>query len=209
MRALLTLVCLGAAVSALGQDLPATTTSPTPVSAARPWYRPTHLVLQTAGGMGMVAGGVGYTLLHDRLEADVLVGYVPEKHAGSTLGVGTFKVLYTPYSIRLNDKLQLRPLTFGVYVTHTRGVINDGEPNQYYDGYYWFSRNTRLGPLLGSRLTYGYKSVAHPERQKRVSAYYELGSNDLYLVTYFSNANRKSLSPIDILTLGLGVKLDF
>jgi hypothetical protein len=159
--------------------------------------------------MGMVAGGVGYAFLRDKLEADILLGYVPEKYAGSTLGLVTLKALYTPYSVRLNEKFQLRPLTLGIYVSHTRGVINDGEPDQYPKGYYWFSRNTRVGPLLGSRLTYGYASAAHPERRRRVSAYYELGSNDLYLVSYFSNGNRKALSPADILTLGLGLKMDF
>ncbi|HEX8428285.1 hypothetical protein [Hymenobacter sp.] len=207
MRQLFTLLLLSAATSALGQT-PATS-APDPAPRARPWYRPGHVVLQTAGGIGMVAAGVGYTLLHDRLEADILFGYVPEKYAGSSLSIATLKALYTPYSINLSEKFQVRPLTLGLYVSYTGGVINEGETGQYPEGYYWFSRDTRFGPLLGSRLTYRYASATHPERQRRISAYYELGSNDLYLTSYFSNANRKALSPFDIMTLGFGLKMDF
>ncbi|WBO84068.1 hypothetical protein [Hymenobacter yonginensis] len=191
---------------ALAQTSPDT---PNPDAVApHPWFRPRHLILQTAGGMGMVAGGVGYSFLRDRTEADVLVGYVPKKHAGSTLSIATLKLLYTPYTVPLGEKLELRPLTFGPYVSYTHGIVNDGEEDQYTKGYYWFSRNTRVGVVLGGRLT--YKRPTLPSgRSHRVSAYYELGTNDLYVVSYFSNGNFRSLSPMDILTLGLGLKAEF
>lgn len=193
MRQLFSLLLLSAALPAFSQVPAATPTAP-PGSAlkARPWYRPNHVILQTAGGMGLVAGGVGYTLLRDRLEADILVGFVPEKHAGSTLSIATAKLLYTPYTVPLSEKFVLRPLTVGVYVSYTHGTINDEQPGQYPKGYYWFSTDTRVGPLLGGRLTYNRPSAASLTRQRRISAYYELGSNDLYLVSFFSNANRKA-----------------
>src|SRR5690349_14324502 len=53
----------------------------------RPWYRPRHGVVQTGGGIGMVAVGAGYGFWKDRSELDILVGYVPEKHAGSALTI--------------------------------------------------------------------------------------------------------------------------
>ena len=70
MRLLLTLACIGAVVPALGQNLPTAATAPSAVPAAHPWYRPTHLVLQTAGGMGMVAGGVGYLVVTKKLDRE-------------------------------------------------------------------------------------------------------------------------------------------
>ncbi|MBC6699997.1 hypothetical protein [Hymenobacter sp. BT190] len=176
--------------------------------APRPWFRPRHLVVQTAGGMGMVAGGVGYSFRRDRAEADVLAGYVPKKHAGSALSIATLKLLYTPYTVPLSEKLDWRPLTFGPYVSYTNGVINDGEKDQYTKGYYWFSRNTRVGVLLGGRLSYK-RAPSLAGHSRRVSAYYELGTNDLYVISYFANGNFRALSPLDILTLGLGVKAEF
>ncbi|MDF7812498.1 hypothetical protein [Hymenobacter sp. YC55] len=207
MRQFLTLLLLSAATPAIGQ---VSATAPVAQAVeARPWYRPNHVQVQTAGGMGLIAAGVGYTTLRDRLEADILVGYVPEKHAGSTLSIATAKLLYTPYTVPLSDKFVLRPLTIGIYGSYTHGTINDEVKGQYTKGYYWFSTDTRIGPLLGGRLSYLRPTATPTDRQRRISAYYELGSNDLYLVSLFSNANRKSLSPADVLTLGLGLKMDF
>jgi len=201
MRALLPLLWLSAATPALSQS------TASPDSVAPPWYRVHHAALQTAGGAGLVAGGVGFAALRDRLETDILVGYVPEKYAGSALSIATLKVQYSPYTVPLSPKLQLRPLTVGAYASYTHGVINDGEPNQYYKGYYWFSTDTRVGILLGSRLSYLLPTTPQRTQPRRLSAYYELGTNDLYVVSYFTNLT--GLSPLDLLTLGLGLKLDF
>lgn len=207
MRHFFTLLLLSAATPVFSQG--SATAAVAPTVEAYPWYRPSHVHVQTAGGMGLIAAGVGYTTLRDRLEADVLVGYVPEKHAGSTLSIATVKLLYTPYTVPLSNKFVLRPLTIGLYGSYTHGTINDEVRGQYTKGYYWFSTDTRIGPLLGGRLSYLRPSASTTERQRRISAYYELGSNDLYLVSLFSNRNRKSLSPADVLTLGLGLKMDF
>lgn len=198
MRGLLSLFLLSAAGPALGQ-------SATPDSVAHPWYRLHHVVLQTAGGAGVVSGGVGFVAARDRLETDILVGYVPEKLAGSALSIATAKVLYSPYTVPLSEKFQLRPLTVGMYLSYTHGTINDEEPFQYTKGYYWFSTDTRVGILLGGRLSY-LAPRATPGRTRRISAYYELGTNDLYLASYVPNI--KAMNFTDILTLGLGVKLD-
>ncbi|HEX8504122.1 MAG TPA: hypothetical protein VF630_02050, partial [Hymenobacter sp.] len=120
----------------------------------RPWYRPKHLVLQTGGGLGMVAGGVGYAFGKGRLETDVLVGYVSERYAGSALSLASLKVLYSPYRLRVSEKVQVLPLTFGAYASYTHGVINDGVKGQYPKDYYWFSTDTRVGLMLGSRVTF-------------------------------------------------------
>lgn len=194
-------VLLGAAVPALAQESAAL------APATPPWYRPRHAIVQTGSGLGMVSAGVGYTFLKDRLETDVQVGFVPKKHAGSTLTIPSLKLLYTPYSLDLRENVQLRPLTVGVYVSYSHGIIND-DRGQYTKGYYWFSADTRVGPLLGGRIT--YQRPPSPRGQpRRISAFYELGSNDLYMASYFSNGNFRSLSPLDIMTLGVRLKADF
>lgn len=202
MRRLLILLLLAGLAPARAQsDL---TEAP---SKPLPWYRPTHLIGQTAGGMGMVALGAGYDFWRTRGEVDLLVGLVPKKYAGSTLSVGTAKFLYSPYTVPLGETLQLRPLTVGVYLSYTHGTINDEDRGQYTKGYYWFSSDTRFGPLLGGRLTYFRPGTSQRTLGQRISAYYELGTNDLYLVSYYLNT--KALSPADLLTLGLGLKVDF
>ncbi|AHJ99754.1 hypothetical protein Hsw_4159 [Hymenobacter swuensis DY53] len=161
-------------------------------------------MLQTGGGLGMVAGGAGFTL-KDRLELDILVGYVPEKYAGSALSLASAKLLYSPWTLPIKDKWSVKPLTVGGYFSYTHGTINDEEPNQYTKGYYWFSTDTRIGALLGSRLSYALPPTASGYA-RNLSAFYELGTNDLYILSYAQN--RKSLSPADILVLSLGLKLD-
>lgn len=201
------LACLAALpAAAQSADTASTTTitSPAPSAARLPWYRPRHVVVQTGGGLGMIAAGAGYSL-KDRLDLDVLAGYVPKKYGGSTLSIFSAKLLYSPWTLPLSQKVSLKPLSVGGYFSYTRGNLNDEKPGQYYKGYYWFSTNKRVGPLLGSRLSYALPPTA-TGRARNLSAYYELGSNDLYLISYVQNT--KGLSPADILTLSLGLKLD-
>lgn len=179
---------------------------PDSINHSGPWYRPHHVLAQTGGGLGMVAVGGGYAFWKNRTEADVLVGYVPKKYAGSTLTLISVKLLYSPWQVPLGQKWTIKPLTVGAYYSHSYGVINAGERGQYTKGYYWFSRKDRVGPILGSRLSYVLPPTA-TGRPRSISGYYELGSNDLYLISYVQNT--KALSPADILTLSLGVKLEF
>ncbi|MBT9392153.1 hypothetical protein KLP40_03175 [Hymenobacter sp. NST-14] len=187
-----------------GPILPDSVQAAAPVPRAR-WYQPRHVLVQTGGGVGMVAAGVGYAFLRDRLDADVLVGYVPRKHAGTTLTIATLKLLYSPWTLPLTSRLTVKPLSVGVYGSYTHGLRNPGKPGQYPDDYYWFSNIMRVGPLLGSRLSYALPATA-TGRRRNLSGYYELGTNDLYLLSYVQN--RQALGPHDILTLTLGLKLD-
>ncbi|TGE15071.1 hypothetical protein [Hymenobacter elongatus] len=183
-------------------------TLPASPAAAEPksWYRPRHLVLQTGGGLGMVAVGAGYTYLNDKVETDILLGYVPKKFAGSTLTLASAKLLYSPFTVRLSDQWQVKPVSVGAYLSYTHGTLNDEERGQYTKDYYWFSSDTRYGPLAGGRVTY-VRPTKGNGRPRTVSLYYDLSSNDLYLHSYLTNT--KGLSISQILVLGLGVKVDF
>ena len=177
--------------------------------APRPWFRPRHVVVQTGGGLGMVAAGTGYEFWNKRTEADVLLGFVPGRYAsGSSLVVISAKAMYSPpaWTLPLGKAWEVRPFTVGAYVSHTRGNPNDGKRGQYPEGYYWFSTNTRVGPLLGSRLTHVLPAKAS-ENPRSLSFYYELSTNDLYLISYVQNTRGLGLN--DIAVLSLGVKVDF
>ena len=197
---------LFAAAPLVGAVQSAGSAAPAPALAEKPrWYQPRHLVLQTGGGLGMVAAGAGYGFLRDRLDLDVLAGYVPRKYAGTALSILSAKVLYSPWTLPLGPKLSVKPLTLGAYGSYTHGLGNPGQPGQYPDDYYWFSNTVRVGPLLGSRLSYQLPPTA-AGRARHLSGYYELGTNDLYLLSYAQN--RRALSPVDVLVLTLGLKLD-
>ncbi|MCR5887498.1 hypothetical protein LRS06_06820 [Hymenobacter sp. J193] len=81
------------------------TTAQAPASTADtpPWYRPRHLVLQTGGGLGMVAAGAGYSFWRNHADLDILVGYVPKKYAGSTLSLASAKFLYSPWVLPVGE----------------------------------------------------------------------------------------------------------
>lgn len=174
----------------------------------RPWYRPKHLALQTGGGLGMVAAGAGYEFSKNRLETDILIGYVPKYYAGSTLSLASLKFMYSPFRLPLGEKFQLIPVTVGAYFSYTHGTLNDELKGQYSADYYWFSTDTRYGPLLGSRITFLAPPVAATGQPRKISLYYELGSNDLYVASYLTNRNG-GLGIGQLLTLALGVKADF
>ncbi|GAB3584621.1 hypothetical protein [Hymenobacter daeguensis] len=174
----------------------------------RPWYRPRHLALQTGGGLGMVAAGAGYEFSKDHLETDILIGYVPKYYAGSTLSLASLKFMYSPFHLPVGEKFQVVPITVGAYFSYTHGTINDELKGQYSSDYYWFSTDTRYGPLLGSRVTFLAPPIAATGQPRKISVYYELGSNDLYLASYLNNRNG-GLGFGQLLTLALGVKADF
>jgi hypothetical protein len=180
-------------------------TAPTP-KKPQPWYRPRHLVLQTAGGLGMVAAGAGYTYWNDKVDTDILLGYVPKRLAGSTLTLASAKFVYSPFTVRLSDQWQLKPVSVGAYFSYTHGTLNDEERGQYTRDYYWWSSDTRYGPLAGGRLTY-LRPAKTGGRPRNLSLYYDLSTNDLYLQSYLTNL--KGLSLGQILVLGIGVKADF
>ena len=181
--------------------------SSTTTLSKRPWYRPTHLVAQVAGGIGMISAGAGYEFLKNRIEADVFVGYVPKKYAGTTLTTFSGKLLYSPWRVTLGPKWQLLPLSVGAYFSHTHNTINDGVKGQYSADYYWFSHDNFYGPLLGSRLTFLAPPIKATGQPRKFSIFYELSTNDLYLLSYTTNTSGLAFGKT--LVLGLGVKADF
>ena len=212
MKTLLCALLLTGLRAAAAATPPDTTAADKPAQAApraeRPWYRPRHLALQTGGGLGMVAAGAGYEFAKTRLETDILIGYVPKYYAGSTLSLASLKFMYSPFRLPVGEKLQVVPLTIGAYFSYTHGTINDELKGQYASDYYWFSTDTRYGPLLGSRITFLAPPVAATGQPRKISAYYELGSNDLYLASWLNNRNG-GLGFGQLLTLALGLKVDF
>ena len=170
------------------------------------FHGPFFLTVQVGGGQGLVAVGGGCWLAHQKLEPEVLVGYVPSSVGGRAMAIFTLKTTYTPYSPKLGNGWQVSPISVGGFVNYTTGeqfFLTNQSASRYPKGYYWWSPAVRMGALVGARLTREALAVDLNEWPRRTTLYGELSTNDLHLVSKVTN---KSLSLGEILTLGLGLK---
>lgn len=165
---------------------------------------PTHGKIQYAGGMGLISLGVGWDYgKNNQWETDVFLGYLPKYTTSKSKVTFTLKQNFIPWEKRINRLFSIEPLACGLYVN----TIFDGdfwvsEPDKYPSDYYSFSTKMRFNIYIGQRLTFHIP----PERRfftKNITIFYELSSNDLYIVSAFGN---KYLKPSDYLRLSFGLK---
>ena len=181
---------------------PADTVPATPL----PWYVPTRLLVHTAGDQGLLAVGTGWSASRNRLALETLAGYLPKQYSITPMGIFTAKVSYTPWQLPIKGTAwRVQPFTVGGFASYTasRGLTTT-RGSKYDDDYYWWSSHTRVGAFVGSSAGLALKPTkrGHP---RSAMAYYELGTNDLYFISYTSA--RGSLPFSDILTLGFGLRL--
>ncbi len=170
------------------------------------WNRliPTHTKIQYAGGMGLLSFGAGWDYgKNNQWETDVLFGFLPKYSTSKTKITFTLKQNFIPWNKYLGKNFSIDPLACGLYIN----TIFDGdfwvsEPDKYPNDYYSFSTKMRFNIYVGQRITYRI-----PENKrffaKSITAFYELSTNDLYMVSAFTN---KYLKPDDYLRLSFGLK---
>ena len=167
---------------------------------------PTHTRLQFYGDMGLVSVGIGWDYgRKGRWETDILLGLIPKynaQHAHLTL---TLKQGYIPWDIRIGQSdFTFNPLTCGIYLNT---ILSDDDfwvrqPQRYPKGYYWFSTRMQTYIYLGQSINFDIPD--HKRRNlKRISAFYEVGTNDAYILSAVGN---HYLSILDILRLSFGLK---
>lgn len=165
---------------------------------------PTHQKIQYAGGMGLLSVGIGWDYgKNDQWETDVFLGFLPKYTTKRSKVTFTLKQNFIPWKKMLNSKFSIDPLACGLYVN----TIFDGdfwvnEPDKYPNGYYSFSTKMRFNIYVGQRITFHIP----PEKRfftKSITAFYEISTNDLYMVSAFTNS---SLKPTDYLRLSFGLK---
>ena len=171
------------------------------------WQRliPRYSKIQFAGGMGVISAGVGWDYgKKKQWETDLFIGFVPKFSADKATGSFTIKQNYIPWRVGLGGRWSLEPLTTGLYANKlTSRNFWGREPEKYGGPYYRFATNTRFSIFAGQRITY---NLGHRHRRQAITAFYEFSSNDLYLVSAFTNS---SLDLDDILVLSFGVKFQF
>lgn len=166
-------------------------------------FIPHHAKLQFAGSIGFVSAGVGYENRKRSIEGDVYYGYVPKKFGGITMHAVTGKATFYPFKEKKYKGFQWRPLSAGVLASYTFGKQYFlFAPGNYPYNYYGFPTALHAGVFVGGQLstTFNKKSL------RAVGLYYEVGTNDKELVSYFGN---NSLQAKDILNLAIGIKTTF
>jgi hypothetical protein len=173
-------------------------------SQTRKSIYPDHVVVQYAGSTGWLGVGAGYNLSKDRARLGLHDGFVPEEKGGK-LKILSTSFFYKPYILHISDKLDFSPLDIGAKLGYHFGdqfYIN--WPSRFPKGYYWWK--SALGLHLATETSVTFK-LKVPGRAKAVTAYLELNSSDLYLVSYIQNF--KSLTLPDIVKAGVGLRVTF
>ncbi len=175
-----------------------------PDTTGRKWYVPDHVKLQFAGNIGFLAVGPGYNYLKEKMELDIMYGYVPEP-VGGTLHSLTLKNTWIPVnSVQAGSRVKIELITASIPLTYTFGkqfffvAPRDQYPARYYD----YSSAFRIGISAGSRVNYVFEKN---NCFREAGLYYEIGTYDLLLHNYIFNSATMRFG--DIFNLALGIKL--
>ena len=167
---------------------------------------PKYTKVQFAGGMGFLSAGSGWHYgKNKQWETDLYLGFIPKFDTDKARVTFTVKQNFIPWNLPLNKNFSLDALTCGAYInTILNGQYWVNQPDKYPDSYYTFSTKMRFNIFAGQRLTYQLPPDKRRFR-KSISFFYELGTNELYLLSAFGN---NYLKPWDYIHLSLGLKFD-
>jgi len=171
------------------------------------WDRlmPSYWKLQYAGSMGFVSLGLGWEYgKHRQWETDVLFGYIPRRGSIESHQTFTLKENYIPWRCCVfSGKMRLEPLETGIYASRIFGdEFWYKSPNRYPTGYYSLATNLRFNIFLGQRIRFSIDR----KKVRLVTFFYEVSTNDLYLIDKFTN---RCVEIRDIISLSFGLKYNF
>lgn len=156
--------------------------------------QPDEVELQHAGSIGYISVGIGYDFFNEKTALSLHYGFVPESKGGD-LNILTTKFQYKPFTINLKkNKLLLKPINPVAFASYTLGRNFDKkfDPNQYPNGYYFWSTAIKihLGVSAELKILGDQNSTI-----KAVSVYVESNTNDLYAISWFEN---RTTTPLEI-----------
>ncbi|HYC87410.1 MAG TPA: hypothetical protein VEB86_19390 [Chryseosolibacter sp.] len=166
---------------------------------------PDYFVLQYAGSIGYISAGIGYDIIKSRARTSVHFGTVP-KNQGGPLNVFCGKFFYIPWNIRVTDRTYFRPADIGFMASYHMGEDFKQSVPDYFSGsnYYWWHTSLRLH--LATETSFSVKM--EPNRFfNSVTGYIEFNVNDLYLISYISNARTLDIS--ELVKGGVGARFNF
>ncbi|WP_163709730.1 hypothetical protein [Mangrovibacterium lignilyticum] len=168
------------------------------------WARliPKQNKLQFAGSMGMFSGSVGwYYGKRNQWETDWYLGFIPKTQNQKGHMTTTLKQTYTPWRLTIKDGFFIEPLTTGIYINKIFGEYFWTKlPDRYPENYYFWAVDTRFNIFAGQAFTW---QLNDSHRGKEFSFFYEISTNDLYLISAVGN---KTITLRDIIGLSFGFR---
>lgn len=169
---------------------------------------PRYSKIQFAGSMGLISIGTGWDYgKNKQWETDLLFGIVPRYSTKKVKVTMTLKQNFIPWSIKLkNENFSFKPFSTGLYLNTVFGEqFWRSEPSKYPNGYYKFSTKLRLNIFVGQGWEYKF-DTSKKVFCKSITFFYELSTNELYLMSAFTNRYVKAK---DFLGLSFGIKVNF
>jgi len=166
---------------------------------------PDFFVTQYAGSIGFVSGGLGYNIFKSKGMVSIHFGTVP-KNLGGPLSIFTAKLFYNFWEVELSKRMTFRPVDVGLMVSyHTGDDFKSNVPDLFTSkNYYWWYTSMRWHLATETSLSVHLS----PNRFfKKFTTYIELNSNDLYILSYITNAS--SLNLTRLIRAGLGARFNF
>jgi len=166
---------------------------------------PKYSKMQFAGSMGLISAGIGWNYgKNKQWETDLLFGIVPRYSTSNNKLTMTVKQNFIPWTVRLNDRFELKPFSTGLYLNT---VFDDDfwgrEPGKYPNNYYKFSTKFRFNIFAGQGWVYKL-NTSKKVICESITFFYEVSTNELYLMSAIPNRYIKAK---DILGLSLGIKM--
>jgi hypothetical protein len=178
---------------------------PTLAEAQHRKATPDFFVVQYAGSIGHVSGGLGYDIFKGRARAGIHFGTVP-RNQGGPLNIFAGKFFYPSWSLKLSEKTSFNPLDIGLIISyHTGENFKLSVPDYFASrNYYWWHTSMRIHAATETSLSI---RMQRNRFVRKLTAYLELNTNDLYLVSYFTNAGTLKLT--EMIKAGTGIRFSF
>lgn len=166
---------------------------------------PNHTKLQFAGGMGTLSGSTGWTYgKHRQWETDFFLGFLRKTSVSPVHFTMTLKQTYVPFSLDVNRRFSVQPLTSSLYINKLFGEhFWEKLPERYPQHYYFWALNTRFNIALGQSITYKCSNLL---KNDSFTFFYEFNTNDLYIISAIGN---RYLTIKDIVNLSFGLKFTY
>ena len=158
---------------------------------------PDLFTAQYAGNIATVSLGAGWDYgRHDHWETHLLLGYLPEGIMPHDMFTLTLRQCLVPWHLQCGRHTTIEPALWGL----AANTIMDNEfwYTEPRSNYYNFSTKLRFHLSFGSRI-----DLHLPRSGGRLSAYYELSTYDLAIV---SAVRGRSVTLSDIVALGFGLQ---
>lgn len=169
---------------------------------SRDWLLPDYAKVQFAGNIGFLSLGVGYQFLNERLNSELIYGFVP-KSISKAEPVHTITIKNTlPFFIRDYKTITISPITGFTFSFDTGNNSTLILPDKYPKGYY-FTNAFHFTIFVGANV---HKDFVNPGLFKGVDFYFELGTVEKFLWYAFKY---EEVMINDVLSTAIGLNLYF